>query len=103
MSDDTTTSLPSLSEHILPSSATMVGVCITALSIVKLAKFTGLAVWLSHLLALCSVIFLVSSMFSYTAMRHRGNARMERLADVTFLGGLTLLSLSTVFLAIAID
>lgn len=32
-----------LLKHILPSSPTMVGVCITALSIVKLAKLTGAA------------------------------------------------------------
>ncbi|MCC6561613.1 MAG: hypothetical protein IT478_09670 [Xanthomonadales bacterium] len=103
MAENATTHLTALSEHILPSSATMVGVCITSLSIVKLAKFTGLAVWVSHFLALCSVVFLVSSLFSYAAMRNRGHARMERLADGTFLVGLTVLSLSTVFLAIAID
>lgn len=100
---DDTPPLATLSKHILPTSATMVGVCITSLSIVKLAKFTGLAVWVSHFLALCSVIFLVSSLFSYAAMRNRNSARLERLADGTFLVGLTVLSLSTVFLAIAIE
>lgn len=92
-----------LLKHILPSSATMVGVCITALSIVKLAKLTGVAAWVSHALALCSVLFLFSSLFSYFAMRGTNNQRLERVADLAFLVGLSLLSLSTVYMAIFVD
>ncbi|WP_211470120.1 hypothetical protein [Collimonas humicola] len=92
-----------LSQHILPSSATMIGVCITALSIIKLARFSGLAIWLSHLLALNSLVFLTSGMLSYASMRSRQSIRLEQYADIAFIFGLTLLSLSTVFMAVVID
>ncbi|AMP06392.1 MULTISPECIES: hypothetical protein [Collimonas] len=92
-----------LSQHILPSSATMIGVCITALSIIKLARFSGLAIWLSHLLALNSLVFLTSGVLSYASMRSRQSTRLEQYADIAFIFGLTLLSLSTVFMAVVID
>ncbi|PFH08447.1 hypothetical protein BCF11_0802 [Collimonas sp. PA-H2] len=92
-----------LSQHILPSSATMIGVCITALSIIKLARFSGLAMWLSHLLALNSLVFLTSGVLSYASMRSRQSTRLEQYADIAFIFGLTLLSLSTVFMAVVID
>lgn len=91
-----------LSQHILPSSATMIGVCITALSIIKLAKFQGLAFWLGHLLAINSLVFLTSGVLSYAAMRSNGNTRLENYADGAFIIGLTLLSFSTVFMAVVI-
>ncbi|KAF3996352.1 hypothetical protein [Glaciimonas immobilis] len=91
-----------LSQHILPSSATMIGVCITALSIIKLARFNGLALWLGHLLALNSLVFLVSGVLSYAAMRSSGSTRLENYADAAFIFGLTLLSLCTVFMAVVI-
>jgi len=92
-----------LSQHILPSSATMIGVCITALSIIKLARFSGLAIWLGHLLALNSLVFLTSGMLSYAAMRSTQSTRLEQYADIAFIFGLTLLSLSTVFMAVVIE
>ncbi|HWW06404.1 hypothetical protein [Collimonas sp.] len=92
-----------LSRHILPSSATMIGVCITALSIIKLARFSGLALWLSHLLALNSLVFLTSGVLSYAAMRSNQSTRLEQYADIAFIIGLILLSLATVFMAVVID
>jgi len=92
-----------LSQHILPSSATMIGVCITALSIIKLARFSGLALWLSHLLALNSLVFLTSGVLSYAAMRSNQSTRLEQYADIAFIIGLILLSLATVFMAVVID
>ena len=93
----------SLSQHILPSSATMVGVCITALSILKLVRLTGLGLWVDHLLAFNSLVFLTSGMLSYSAMRAAQNIRLERYADVAFIAGLLLLSLCAVFMAFVIQ
>jgi hypothetical protein len=41
-------------------------------------------------------------MLSYAAMRAAQNVRLERYADVTFIAGLLLLSLSTIFMAFVI-
>ena len=92
-----------LSQHILPSSATMVGVCITALSILKLVRPTGIGIWVNHLLALGSLVFLTSGILSYAAMRSAQNVRLERYADLTFIAGLLLLSLCTVFIALVVQ
>lgn len=102
MSTDEPTIRSSLSQHILPSSATMVGVCITALSILKLVHPTGLGFWVNHLLAVSSLVFLTSGMLSYAAMRAAQNTRLERYADAAFIGGSILLSFCTVFIAFVI-
>ena len=92
-----------LSQHILPSSATMVGVCITALSILKLVGLSGIGIWVNHLLAFNSLVFLTSGMLSYAAMRTVQNVRLERYADLAFIAGLLLLSVCTVFMALVIQ
>ncbi len=81
----------------------MVGVCITALSIIKLVRPTGLGLWVNHLLAVSSLVFLTSGMLSYVAMRSARNVRLERYADVAFIAGLLLLSLCTVFMAVVMQ
>lgn len=81
----------------------MVGVCITALSILKLVRPTGLGMWVNHLLAISSLVFLASGMLSYAAMRAVQNVKLERFADVAFIAALLLLSLSTVFLALVVQ
>ncbi len=80
----------------------MVGVCITALSILKLVRPTGLGIWVNHLLAFSSLVFLTSGMLSYAAMRAAHNARLERYADAAFIAGLLFLSMCTVFMAFVI-
>lgn len=93
----------SLSHHILPSSATMVGVCITAVSIVKLIRITGMGSFVSHLLAFNSLIFLTSAVLSYAAMRSARHLRYERWADIAFISGLAVLSACTILIALVIQ
>lgn len=80
----------------------MVGVCITALSILKLVRPTGIGILVNHVLAISSLVFLASAVLSYAAMRAARSARLERYADTAFIAGLLLLSLCTVFLAVVI-
>ena len=93
----------SLSHHILPSSATMVGVCITAVSIVKLIRLSGIGSLVNHLLAFNSLIFLTSAVLSYAAMRSARHLRYERWADIAFISGLAVLSACTIIIALAIQ
>lgn len=92
-----------LSHHILPSSATMVGVCITAVSIVKLIRLSGIGSLVNHLLAFNSLIFLTSAVLSYAAMRSARHVRCERWADIAFISGLAVLSACTIIVAFAIQ
>lgn len=81
-----------LSSHILPTSATMVGVCMTVISIIKFFAAGKATVVADKLLAFDNVLFLLSTLFSYLSMRSETvTGRLEKIADVTFLLGLTVM------------
>jgi hypothetical protein len=84
-----------ISIHILSVSAAMVGVCLTVIGLIRivitLGKFDTIA---DNILAVASLIFLVSCFCSYWALRTRGSRRMhrlERIADAAFLLGLLMM------------
>ena len=93
-----------LARHILPSSATMVGVCLTAISLVKLLENkNGEASAVDEYLALNSVIFLFCAGLSYFSLRPYARPqwaeRMEKLADVLFIVGLSVMVVITTLFA----
>jgi hypothetical protein len=99
-----TTVRASLSLHILPTAATMVGVCMTVLSIGRLSNVGKLGVVVDKMLAFDSVIFLVSAVFSFVAIRMVTRAgRLETWAEELFLLGLSLSAIVAVVIAFAID
>lgn len=92
-----------LSAHILPTSATMIGVCMTVLSIGRLGPGGELRLVLDKLLAVDALIFLVSATLSFLSMRsQRFGTRYETRAEAIFLAALVLLALVAVALAFAI-
>ena len=96
-----------LSAHILPTSATMIGVCMTVLSIGHLRQGGGAGhsrVVIDKLLAIDALLFLASAVLSFMSMRSsRGGARQERRAEMVFLIGLAVLAIGAVVLAFVID
>jgi len=49
-----------LSSHILPTSAAMLGVCMTVISIVKLTQLNhGIKSWIDEILAIDALFFLL--------------------------------------------
>ena len=86
-----------LSHHILPNSATMVGVCIMVISIVK-SMGPGLANYLiDKALAIDSLLFMISALLSFLSIRlKRSTERLERWAEMIFLLGLVSMTLITV-------
>ncbi len=76
-----------LSHHILPNSAAMVGTCMVVISIVKsFAPNLAAAYLIDKLLAIDSVLFLVSALLSFSSIRNRQSAvRLERWAEIVFL------------------
>ena len=97
-------SLPSrnLSGHILPNAATMAGVCVTVISIIKGMQIGYPGLIIDKVLALDSIIFLASASCSYFAMRLAAanraelSLRLENLGDGTFMFGLLLMVIGTV-------
>jgi hypothetical protein len=92
-----------LANHILPNSATMIGVCVTAVGLVKVAEGHIGPSNVDIYCALAGVIFLASALCSYLSLRAKERANMdapnmlERVADLCFIFGLFTLTI-TMFL-----
>jgi hypothetical protein len=84
----------SISNHILPVSATMVGVCMTVISVIQLIPKNGMARMTDKILAVDGLFFLVSTLLSYWSLRHEEHrVRVERYADWIFVGGMILMTM----------
>lgn len=92
-----------LSSHILPTSGTMIGVSATVIGLVKLAEARIGPSRVDEYASLASVVFLVSAISSYMAMRYEGrstiSARCELVADQAFLVGLIGIAIISLFFA----
>jgi len=88
-----------LARHILPTSSTMLGVCMTVISIIKLLHLGRPGTMIDKLLAIDSLIFLSSAMLSYVSMRKPILEHLERWADATFMVGLLGMGVCAVLLA----
>ena len=87
-----------LSQHILPNSSMMIGVCMTVISITKVAGLHNEQHRIAEVFAFDALIFLVSALLSYVAMRNESDVRLsitsEKLADMAFMLGLALMTLA---------
>ena len=89
--------LGGLSTHILPTSATMVGVCMTVLSIGHLGHGGDARIVIDKLLACDAVVFLASALLSFMSIRAgQANGRLESRAEVVFIVGLGVLAVVAV-------
>ena len=85
-----------LSGHILANSTAMVGVCVTAIGLVKLLEGRIGPSHVDEYCALTAIIFATSAILSYIALRVEALANsagvLERLADFCFMLGLAALT-----------
>lgn len=94
-----------LSEHILPNSSMMIGVCMTVISIIKVIGVSGQRHAIAEILAVDTLVFMISATFSYIAMRYEPSSRaatsvtLEKIADVAFMVGLAITTLVGFLLA----
>ncbi len=94
-----------LSEHILPNSSMMIGVCMTVISIIKVIGVSGNRHAIAEILAVDTLVFMISATFSYIAMRYEPSARaaaaanLEKIADIAFMVGLAITTLVGFLLA----
>lgn len=88
-----------LSQHILPTSAQLVGVCLTVISLIKILHIGKVGSLLDKFLAVDALLFTISTTLSYASMRGKDSARWERYADQFFMVGLLELGICAVLLA----
>jgi hypothetical protein len=83
----------SISHYILPTAATMAGVCMTVISIVKLTEATrAFSTLVDDALAFDNLLFLASCILSYASIRSIDRAeRLERWADLIFLAAMSVM------------
>jgi hypothetical protein len=86
-----------LARHILPSSGTMIGICATMIGLVKILEGQTGPTYADECGAVIALVFLFSAVFSYLAIRTVATVRvshmLERIADVSFLLGLTCIAI----------
>ena len=84
-----------ISHHILPTAANLLGLCFVILSVIKIMKL-GAETIIDELVAFGVVIFLVASIFSYASLRSETRSEhFEKIADIVFLVGLGLLTVTS--------
>lgn len=92
-----------LSLQILPNASTMIGICITAIGLVKIVEGRIGPSNVDEYAALAAVIFLLSAFLSYGSLRLDPEsltcARLERLADMAFMAGLIALTVISLLFA----
>ncbi len=92
-----------ISSHILPTSATMLGVCVTAISLVRLMHAGTVGVYIDKLLGIDSVLFVLCSVLSFASVRRGSKGEhLERWAEIIFLIALIALGLASVLMALEI-
>lgn len=91
-----------ISHHILPTAANLLGLCFVILSVIKMMHL-GAETIIDELVASAVVIFLVASIFSYASLRSEARSeRFEKVADVVFLAGLALLTITALIIVFEI-
>ena len=89
-----------VSAHILPTSATLVGACITAISVVKFAHVGTAGAFLDRLLGVATCLFLVSAIASFASIRRaQWRRRLESAAESVFLVALALVTIAALGMA----
>ncbi len=95
----------SIANHILPTSATMTGVCVTVISIVRLTEATRhISTVIDTVFAMTGLVFLMSCFLSYISMRtQRLGGVLEKYADLFFMVGLSMTVLGGFMLALEVE
>ncbi len=78
-----------LSHHILPNSATMVGICIMVISIIKGMPPDTVDYFIDKALAIDCVFFMASTLLSFLSIRlEKYRVGLDRWAEIIFIFGL---------------
>ena len=91
-----------MSNHILPTSSNLLGLCFVILNYIKLSKIADETI-IDEVSAVSIVLFLISSILSYMSIRsEEKGVLLEKTAEIVFLIGLSLLAVISVIIALEI-
>ncbi|MEO5595289.1 MAG: hypothetical protein ABIR15_04195 [Chitinophagaceae bacterium] len=91
------------SSHILNASSNLLGICFIVLTSLKLLDKSEKTI-IDEITVVAIILFMASCIFSFLSLRgsDRRSAFFEQVADVIFLGGLSLLFLTTILFSLNI-
>lgn len=96
-----------LSVHVFTVSATMVGVCLTAIGLIRVViTIRHMGTLVDDLIAVNALLFVVSGLLSYWAMRSRKIGRphlIEAIAEKVFVGAMILMGIACLALVYGIN
>lgn len=79
-----------IAHHVFSGSSTMVGVCITVITLFHVMK-SDVASYADEMISVDALIFIIASLCSYLSLRHNNNRRLEKVADLLFFIGMFVL------------
>ena len=79
-----------LSYHILSTASTMIGVCLTVITIFKVANFNS-KTYVDELLGIDTLLFIISCFLSYISIREGNNRKIEFIADNLFIFAMSIM------------
>jgi len=86
-----------ISPIIFTGSTTMIGVCITVITLlIVTTKHTG--TYIDEILASDTLFFIISAFISYLSLRWNNHRHLELIADIIFFIGMLLMVASGIFL-----
>ena len=89
--------------HILSTSSNLLGICFLILTSLRLLKESDKTI-IDEITIVASILFMASCILSFLSMRSMDGkaAKLERMADWVFLGGLSLLFLTVILFSLNI-
>ncbi len=97
MKEDNDSNETQISIHIFSVSAALVGVCLTVIGIFRaIGELKNFSTFGDNILAIDALIFLASCMFAYSSLRSRKENhkhKLEKIADILFIVGLSLMAI----------
>ena len=79
-----------IAHHIFSGSTTMIGVCITVISLFRIMKI-GKETLVDEILGINTFVFILSCFLSYLCLRNSELKNIEKIADILFFIGLILM------------
>jgi hypothetical protein len=76
-----------IAHHIFTGSTTMIGVCITVITLFLLIK-SRYTTYADEILAIDAFLFIISAFISYMSLRRNNNRKLELIADMFFFTGM---------------
>lgn len=81
-----------IAHYVFSGSTTMIGVCITVIALFKVMN-TSVKTYADEILGIDTFIFILAAFFSYLTLRNNNRGKAERIADLFFFTGMTVLLL----------